>query len=169
MNRTMLRKPLVAVGVAAATALAVLAAVVLAGGAAAGSAQKQQRIEIDFHPSTSTFALTPLTSGPIGRDSGTYVPCCWTRRFVTRDGESMEIDNPTLVFTSKRGTFTWNERITYVDSNNDYTAATAVWTIVHGTSAYAHLEGHGREAAVNRTAENLEVAAQAEGLVDLGR
>jgi hypothetical protein len=145
-----------------------LAAVVLAGDATASSPETQQRIVIAFHPRSGTFVLTPITSGRIRTDSGTYGSCCWTRCFLSRDGQSIEVDNPTVSFTGKRGTFTWHERISYIDSNNDYTVATAVWTIVHGTGAYTHLEGHGQEAAVDRTAEGREVAAQAEGLVDLG-
>ena len=156
-------------GVAAATALVALATVVLAGGATAGSPRMQQRIKIAFHSSAGRFVLTPLTPGPIVRDAGSYVPCCWTRRPLIQDGESVEIDDPTVVFTSKRATFTWYEHITFVDSDNGYGVATATWTIVHGTGAYAHLEGHGREAAVNRGPQDVEVAAQAEGLVDLGR
>jgi hypothetical protein len=153
----------------AAVAALTLAAVVLASGATASSTEAQQRIAIAFHPRSGTFVLTPITSGRILADAGTYGSCCWTRRFLTRDGQSIEVDNPTVSFTGTRGTFTWQERITYIDSNNDYTVATAVWMIVHGTGAYAHLEGHGDEAAVDRTAEGREVAAQAEGLVDLGR
>ena len=152
-----------------AAAALVVVATVLAGGATADSAVMQQRIAIAFHPKSGTFVLAPLTSGPIRRDSGTYRACCWTRRVLTRDGQSMEIDNPTVAFRGTRGTFTWDEILTYVDSDNDYTVATAVWTITSGSGAYARLEGHGREAAVNRTAEDREVAAKAEGLVDLAR
>jgi hypothetical protein len=41
----------------------------------------------------------------------------------------MDIDDATVAFKSNRGTFAWDERITYVDINNDYAVATAVWTI----------------------------------------
>jgi hypothetical protein len=147
-----------------ALALAVSACV---GVATAGPAAKQQRIMIDFHSLEKRFVMTPLTSGPLRPDSGPYTSCCWTRRFYTRAGESVEVDNPIVFMTGTRGTITWRERISFVDVNHDYTVSTAVWTIVHGTGAYAHLEGHGREAAVDRTAENVEVAAEAEGLIDL--
>ena len=116
-----------------AAAALVLAAVVLAGGATAASAGKQQRIVIAFQPKSGTFALVPLTSGPILRDSGTYSACCWDAPASSRVTPSRwEIDNPTVAFTGKRGRFTGYERITYVDSDNDYTVATAVWTIAHG-------------------------------------
>lgn len=151
----------------AAAAVLGVAAALLANVAIADSARKQQRILIDFHSLAKRFVLTPLSSGPLRRDSGPYTSCCWTRRFYTRDGESVEVDNPTVFMTGKRGKITWHERISYVDINHDYTVSTAVWTIVHGTGAYAHLEGHGREAAVDRTVQNEEVAAEAEGLIDL--
>jgi hypothetical protein len=145
-----------------------VAAALLAGIASAGASAEQQRVAIAFNQNAGTFVLTPLTAGPMARDTGTYTSCCWTQFRSTRDGQSIEIDNPTVSFNGKHGTFTWNERITFVDINDDYTVATATWTIAKGgTGAYAHLEGHGREAAVNRT-DGGEVAAKAEGLVDLG-
>jgi hypothetical protein len=155
-----------AAGVASFVALTTA---LMAGGATAGHATKQQRIAIDFYAKSGTFVLTPLTAGPIRSDSGMYSSCCWTRRRFVRDGQSMENDDPTVTLHGRRGTFIWHEVITYVESDNDYTAATAVWTITDGTGVYDNLEGHGREAAVNRTKEDQEVAAKAEGLVDLAR
>ena len=152
-----------------AAAAIVLVAGAVVGFASAGSAGKQQRISIAIQPSSSRFVLEPLTSGPVLRDSGTDNACCWTRRFYTRDGQSIEIDNPTVVFTGKRGTFTWHERITFINSDNDYTIGNGVWTIVKGTGAYAHLEGHGREALVLKNVEDRGLASQAQGLVELGR
>jgi hypothetical protein len=151
-----------------AAALSV-AATALAGVATAGPSAKpkQQRIAIVLHDKSSTFALSPLASGPLRSDSGTWNACCWTQRLFTRAGQSIEIDNPTLTFSGKRGTFTWHARITFVDLNHDYTVATATWTIVGGTGAYAHLEGHGRQAFVQRTDGTNELADKAEGLVDL--
>ena len=150
--------------------LAVVGLVALAAAAAglatAGSATRQQRVEITFHSLAKTFDFVALTSGPIRRDSGTYSSCCWTRRFFTRDGQSIEIDDPTVTMKGKRGTFIWHERLTFVDINNGYDVATGPWTIVRGTGAYAHLHGHGREAAVDKN--NVEVAVQDQGVVNLG-
>jgi hypothetical protein len=149
--------------VALPVAALAVAAVLLAGVAPANSFTRQQRIAIAFDQKSGTFVLTPFAPGPLLRDSGTYTSCCWTKRYASRDGQSIEIDDPTVTFTGTRGTFTWHERITFVDINNGYTVATATWTIASGTGTYAHLEGHGREAAVNR-ADRGEVAAKAEGL-----
>jgi hypothetical protein len=144
-------------------------AVLLTTGAAAGSAAKLQRIAIvlDFDANPSTFQLTPMGSGPVDSDSGTVNACCWTRDVFVRDGQSAEIDNPKLTFTGAHGTFTWRSKVTFVDINNDYTVATAVWKITHGTGAYAHLQGHGRQAFVQKTAESQTLANKAEGLVTM--
>jgi hypothetical protein len=147
-------------------AVVVVAVAVAAGIATAGSTSaRQQRIQITFHSLAQTFDLSPLTSGPVRHDSGTYSSCCWTRRFLTRDGESMEVDDPTVTMKGKRGTIVWHERLTFVDINNGYDVATGPWTITRGTGAYAHLRGHGREAAVDKN--NVEVAVQDEGVVSL--
>jgi hypothetical protein len=145
-----------------------IAAATLAGVATAGPSAKPklQRIAIVLDKAPG-FVLTPLTSGPIRRDSGTWTACCWTQDIFTRDGQSTEIDDPTLTFKGTRGTFTWHARITFVDLDNHYTVATAVWTIVSGTGAYAHLEGHGRQAFVTRTNGNPTFADKAEGLMSL--
>ena len=152
----------------AAAAILAVAATVFEGVATAGSHNKQQRIAIVLHDQSSTFALTPLAGGPIRSDSGTFNACCWTRRFHTRDGQSIEIDNPTLRFKGKRGTFAWHAHITFIGLDNDYTVATTTWKITHGTGAYAHLEGHGRQAFVEKSDGTNALANKAEGLVDLG-
>lgn len=156
-------KILSAVGTLAVTA-AVFSAV-----ATAGSGPKQERISISLPSGANSFVLKPLTSGPVHADSGTVSACCWTRRYYRRDGQAIEIDNPTVTFKGARGTFVWHERITFIDSSNDYTVATGVWKIARGTGAYAHLEGRGREAMVIKTQEGQNVADEVQGLVDLGR
>jgi hypothetical protein len=139
-----------------------------AGIAAARSAPKQQRIAIVLNDKTSTFTLTPLTSGPIKQDSGGFTACCWTNRDVIRDGQSASLGNPKLTFDGTHGTFTWRGHLRFVDLDNDYTVVTARWKILRGTGAYAHLEGHGRQAFVQMTTEGTTLADKAEGLVDLG-
>lgn len=151
----------------AATAALVAAGAVLAGMAVAGSAGKEQRIAIAVQGKSSTFVLTPLTSGAVARDSGTANWCCWTRRFRTHDGQSVEIDNPKVVFTGKRGTFTWREKVTWVDLDDDYSVGTGVWTITRGTGAYAHLRGTGRIGVVQRTSDGSVLASKSEGVVRL--
>jgi hypothetical protein len=77
----------------AVAALVVAAAVVASGTASAGHTAAHQRIAI-VNPggNSGSFALTPLTSGPVKRDSGTATACCWAGRVIQRDGQSIEID-----------------------------------------------------------------------------
>lgn len=152
---------------AAATALIVAATVT--GLAIAGRTSTSQRIAITSpHGNSAAFVLTPLTAGPVGRDSGTATACCWTQRFIQRDGQSIELNNPLRTFEGKRGTFVWRASIGWVDLDSGYSVGTGTWKIVRGTGAYAHLEGHGRISIV--TGPNDQgLADRAEGLVDLGR
>jgi hypothetical protein len=155
--------------VVAIVATAAIAAALLAGGATARSDTKQQRIAIVLDDTSSTFTLTPLTSGPVKQDSGGFTACCWTNRDVVRDGQSASLGNPKLTFTGNHGTFTWRGHLRFVDLDNNYTVTTAHWKIVGGTGVYAHLAGHGRQAFVQLTKEGNILANKAEGLVDLGR
>ena len=150
----------------AAATLFVVAAMVT-GAATAGRTAAPQRVAITS-PSgnSSAFVLTPLTSGDVVRDSGTATACCWTRRYIQRDGQSIEIDNPLRTFVGKRGTFAWRARIEWVDPGNGYYVGTGTWKIVRGTGAYRHLEGHGRLAVVTGTADQ-DLTTRAEGLADL--
>jgi hypothetical protein len=137
--------------------------------ATAGPTAAQQRVAITSpHGNSALFVLTPLAPGPLVRDSGTATACCWTRRFVQRDGQSIEIDNPLRTFEGKHGTFTWRARIEWVDLHSGYSIGTGTWKIVRGTGAYAHLEGHGRIGVVTGANEQ-GMADRAEGFVALGR
>jgi hypothetical protein len=149
----------------AVAALVVAAVFVATGMASAGGAASHQRIAIVSPQNGATFTLTPLTSGPIKADSGTATACCWTRRFIRRDGQAVEIDNPRRTFEGTRGSFVWRARIAWVDLGSGYSVGTGSWKIVHGTGAYAHLEGRGRVALI--TDPNAQAPGRAEGLVDL--
>ena len=154
------------------TALAALAAVavVLSGVATAGPAAAKQRIAITTAKGNGhSFVLTPLTSGPVARDSGTASACCWTERFVTRDGQSIEINNPLKTYVGKQGTFTMRLVINWINAGNGYTIGTGTWTIVNGTGAYKHLEGKGRIAVSWPDALPSWQSSRAEGLVNLNR
>ena len=153
----------------AVAAVAAITAALLAGGATARSTIKHQRVAIVLNDTASTFTLTPLTPGPVKQDSGAFTACCWINRDIARDGLSVSLGNPRLTFKGNRGTFSWRGQLTFVDLDNGYTVATAQWEIIGGTGAYAHLEGHGRQAFVEMTNEGDILANKAEGLVALGR
>ena len=127
------------------------AAITLASTAAAGPVAAKQRIAIQ---GTRTAAgsdagvLIPLTSGALGRDSVTLTGCCWSQRFVKRDGQSIEFNDPLLTFTGKQGSLVTRNRIEWIEIGNNYAVGTHTWKVVRGTGDYARLEGHGRGAVV---------------------
>ena len=135
------------------TVVAVLAAlaVTLATVAAAGPVAAKQRIAIQ---GTRTAAgsdagvLIPLTSGALGRDSVILTGCCFSDRFVKRDGQSIELTGLRLTFTGKQGSLVTRNRIEWIDVGNGYSIGTHTWIVVRGTGDYAHLVGHGRGAVV---------------------
>jgi hypothetical protein len=147
---------------------ALVAAVVLSGVATAGPASVKQRIAISTAKGNGfSFVLTPLTSGPLARDSGSASACCWTQRFITRDGQESEINNPLKTYAGKRGTFTMRLVINWINAGNGYTIGTGTWKIVSGTGTYKHLEGKGRIAVSWPDALSNWQSSRAEGLVEL--
>ncbi|MDQ2969377.1 MAG: hypothetical protein M3R37_13820 [Actinomycetota bacterium] len=133
------------------TAVAVLAAiaVTLAAVAAAGPAVGKQRVAISVKgANASSFVLTALTSGAIQSDSGAATFCCWTERHIVRDGQAIDINNPQMTLTGKRGTLVARSRIGYVDVPDGLAVFTGTWKVISGTGAYAGLAGGGRGAGV---------------------
>ena len=63
----------------------------------------------------ASFVLTPLTSGAIKPDAGLASFCCWTERHIVRNGQAVEINNPKMTLTGKRGTLVARNKIGYVD------------------------------------------------------
>jgi len=148
----------------AVAALGVAAAIATGIATAGHAAAAAERVAITSpHGNSDLFVLTPLAPGPIARDAGTATACCWTPRFIRRDGQSIEINNPLRTFTGKHGTFTWRAQIGWVDLDSSDSIGTGTWKIVRGTGAYAHLEGHGRIAIITGVAERNE------GLLDFRR
>jgi hypothetical protein len=148
----------------ALTAL-IVTAIVVTGAASAGGRATTQRIAITSQGAAfATFVVTPLAPGAVVRDAGTSSACCWTRRFVTRDGESVEIDNPLKTFVGKRGTFTWRAQISWVEAGASFVIGTGTWKIVRGTGAYSHLHGGGRLVTLIHD-DDSGVTLRAEGAV----
>ena len=136
-------------GKVTAVALIVAAAAVLATVATAGPTAATQRVEIT-QGGDGAFVLTPLTSGTIKRDTGAFAACCWGRRFVTRAGESIEIDDPQITLSGKRGTIVARNRIEFVGITDGDAVFTGTWKVVRATGAYAGLTGGGRLGGVQR-------------------
>jgi hypothetical protein len=149
---------LIVVAALAATA-ATLAAV-----AAAGPVAAKQRIKIQVTAGDS-FVLTPLTSGAIKRDTGVATFCCWTQHSIMRDGQSIDINNPQMTLTGKRGTIVARNRVEWVDIPDGGAVFTGTWTVIRGTGDYAALSGGGRGAGV--TLSNSNGPSQFEGFLTL--
>ena len=130
------------------SAALVAAVVSVASVAAAGPVAAKQRIAIQRAAGSDVVVLTPLTSGALGRDSGTIASCCWSQRFVMRDGQKIEINDPLITFTWNQGTLVTRNRIEWIDIGNGYAVGTHTWKVVRGTGVYARLAGGGRGAVV---------------------
>jgi hypothetical protein len=116
-------------------------------GPAAGSSSKQ-RVVI-MAPSggdINSFVLKPLQRGPLARDSGGGSWCCWKQVFKMRDGQKVEVNDPTLTLTGDQGTLVLQIRIDWVDAGNGYSVGTGPWKVVSGTGGYAHVKGGGQAA-----------------------
>jgi hypothetical protein len=133
----------------ALTAIAALAvaAVTLTAVASAGSTTTKQLVTIQV--TKSGFVLTPLTAGPIKPDTGPASFCCWTQRFITRNGQAIEINNPKMTLTGKNGTLVTRNVIGWIDVPNGYSVFTGTWKIIGATGAYAGLTGGGGAAGVS--------------------
>ena len=132
------------------TAVAVLAAtaVTLAAVATAGSVAAKQRIAIQLVGAKESFVLTPLTSGAVKPDAGTATFCCWSSRHVMRDGQAIEVNDPQMTLTGKRGTLVAHNRIEWVDLPDGWAVFTGTWKVIRGTGDYAGLSGGGRGAGI---------------------
>jgi hypothetical protein len=140
------------------------AAATLATVAAAAPTSTTQRImakskEGQFH----TFVLRPRSPGPIVADSGTWTSCCWSRRFITRDGQRIEINDPLNTFTGKHGTLGLRFRIEWLDAGNGYSIGVATWKVVGGTGAYKGVTGSGRSAAYDMESWRMDGFLQSAG------
>ena len=135
------------------TVVAVLAAaaVTLATVATAGPVAAKQRVAIQGTRTaggSDAGVLIPLTSGALGRDSVVLTGCCFSDRFVKRDGQSIEITNLLLSFNGKHGGLVTRNRIEWIDVGKGYSVGNHTWKVVRGTGDYARLTGHGRGAVV---------------------
>ena len=138
------------------------AAVPLAAVAAAAPVAAKQRVAIQ-EKGQASFVLMPLTPGAIKRDTGTASFCCWTERHTMRDGQAVDINDPEMTLTLKRGTLVIRNRIGFVDIPDGWSVFTGTWKVIRGTGDYAGLSGGGRRAGV--MLPNGNVTSQFEGFL----
>jgi hypothetical protein len=124
------------------------ASLLLAAAPGANSDAKRQHVTITTtKPGIDAFTLTPRKSGPIQRDSGTADYCCWSQKFMTRDGQTVEVNDPITTLRSKKGELVLRERIEWADAGNGYSIGTGTWKVIKGTGAYKNVTGSGRSAS----------------------
>jgi hypothetical protein len=155
-----MRRKLTAVALLAATAVTL--AFAAAGPVAAKDRTTRQRIAIQQNVDGS-FVLTPLTSGSIKRDTGFASFCCWTAKRITRDGQTIDVNDPQMTLASKRGTLVVRNRVGFVDIPDGWSIFTGTWTVIRGTGDYTGISGGGRGAGV--TLANGSAKARFEGFL----
>jgi hypothetical protein len=138
---------------AAALAIAGIAAALLASGAAGGPEATKQRvaIEIRFVLATGkgTFTLTPLTRGPIKKDSGTIVGTGVPKKpFINELGQKVTVINGADSHTGRNGTFRLVQRVEGVQAARGWACDTGTWRFTRGTGAYERVTGRGAFTAV---------------------
>jgi hypothetical protein len=132
------------------TVLAAIAGVALFLAAAPGanSGAKKQHVTITTPKSgIDNFLLVTRGGGPIQRDSGTASYCCWSQKFITRNGQTVEVNDPITTLRSKKGELVLQERIEWADAGNGYSIGTGTWKVIKGTGAYKNVTGTGRSAS----------------------
>jgi hypothetical protein len=127
-------------------------AITLAATATGGAAASKQRVGIGV--TGGLFVLTPLTAGAIKRDTGVAGFCCWSSRHIMRAGQAIELNNPQMTLTGKRGTLVVRNQIEWVDIPDGWAVFTGTWKVVRGTGDYAGLSGGGRGAGVAFVSSN---------------
>jgi hypothetical protein len=132
------------------TVLAAIGGVALFLAAAPGAnpgAKKQHVTITTVKSGIDNFRLIPRIGGSIQRDSGTASYCCWTQKFITRDGQTVEVNDPITTLRSTKGELVLRERIEWADAGNGYSIGTGTWKVIKGTGAYKNVTGHGRSAS----------------------
>jgi hypothetical protein len=129
--------------------------------AAGGPVAAKQRVAIQEN--RGTFVLSPLTPGAIKRDTGTASFCCWTERHIVRDGQAIDINDPQVTLTLKRGTLVVRSTVGFIDIPGGWSVFTGTWQVTRGTGDYAGLAGGGRRAGV--TLPNGNVTSQFDGFL----
>ncbi len=81
-----------------------------------------------------------------------------------RDGQAIDINNPQMTLTGKRGTLVARNQIGWIDVPDGLAVFTGTWKVISGTGAYAGLAGGGRGAGVQLANGNTK--AQFEGFLN---
>ena len=135
-----------------ALAVVALSTVVIASAASGGPSAKKQRVAVEgrlvLATNKGTWTLTPLSPGPLKKDSGTMVGGGTLLPPVVRNGQKVTVIIGKDVHTGKRGNFVLTQRVKSVLAGRGDTADTGTWKFQTGTGAYRGVTGGGGFAAV---------------------
>src|SRR5262245_39923779 len=124
-----------------------VAALMFASAAAGTSPTTKQRVTITSKPCVDRFSLVCLRPGPDIVDAGSVDWCCYSSRFLVREGQSVLVNDPRATLAGKRGTLVVRFRTEWLDAGNAYEVGVSTWRVVGGTGAYAGVTGGGRGAS----------------------
>src|SRR5262249_9293340 len=110
-------------------AFVVLAAALTFASAADGTSTSKQRVTITAKTGVDRFTLVWLRPGPDIVDSGGVVWCCYSSRFLVRDGQSVLVNDPRATLKGKRGTLVLRFRIEWLDAGNAYEVGVSTWRV----------------------------------------
>ena len=123
-------------------------ALFLAAAPGANPGAKKQHVTITTAKGgIDNFLLVLRKGGSVQRDSGTASYCCWSQKFITRDGQTVEVNDPITTLRSKKGELVLKERIEWADAANGYSIGIGTWKVMKGTGAYKNVTGSGRSAS----------------------
>ncbi len=100
-------------------------------------------------PGGGAFVLTPVGSGPLHPDAGTFTSSVSQKKLV-RDGQSVVVFRGTSTWKGKLGTLVVRDLIDDVAAGRSYRVGTGIWSLVsaQGTGQYAGVSASGRSAYV---------------------
>jgi hypothetical protein len=130
-----------------------ISAAFLAGGAAGEPAATKQRIAIEVRfvlaTGKGTWSLTPLSRGPLKKDSGTLVGTGVPEKpFINALGQKVTVINGSDSHTGAKGTFKLVQHVEGVQAARGWLADIGTWTFKNGTGVYKGVTGRGGFTAV---------------------
>jgi hypothetical protein len=131
------------------------AVLVLVSATAASAAARKQPVTMEssstlqLQGSSGVFVVTPVGSGPLLPDAGTFTSSISQKKLV-RGGQSVYVFTGTSTWKGKLGTLVVKEQFDDVDASRGYRVATGLWSLVSakGTGRYAGVSASGGSAYV---------------------
>ena len=125
----------------------------LASAASGAPSAKKQRVvilaQLVLATNKEKFTLTPLSPGPLKKDSGTGVGSGVLKPAIIENGQEVVVIIGKDILTGKRGNFVLTQVVRSVKAGRPgETADTGTWKFIGKTGAYKGVSGGGGFAAV---------------------